>query len=148
MRPNKSVPQTDITCYFIVTSMDHLFNKYAKFFAKLTTNVCVSGDKKCYFFGKFCVHTKWMIPYSNVGQKRNREINRVTKTFCNTAQLGDKRWLINTWFCVMLEDPKTAWKNKQKINSLYSICRVASHNWIAFIDLKNCFIKNFSKKLK
>ena len=26
------------------------------------TNVCVSGGKKCWFFGKFCVRTKWMIP--------------------------------------------------------------------------------------
>ena len=24
--------------------------------------MCVSGSKKCYFFGKFCVSTKWMIP--------------------------------------------------------------------------------------
>ena len=25
------------------------------------TYICVSGGKKCYFFGKFCVHNKWMI---------------------------------------------------------------------------------------
>ena len=25
--------------------------------------VCVSGGKKCWFFGKFCVRTKWMTPY-------------------------------------------------------------------------------------
>ena len=24
--------------------------------------VCVSGGKKCWFFGKFCKRTKWMIP--------------------------------------------------------------------------------------
>ena len=26
------------------------------------TYVCVSGGKKCQFFGKFCVRTKWMTP--------------------------------------------------------------------------------------
>ena len=26
------------------------------------TYVCVSWGKKCWFFGKFCVRTKWMIP--------------------------------------------------------------------------------------
>ena len=26
-------------------------------------HVCVSGSKKCYFFEKFCEHTRWMIPY-------------------------------------------------------------------------------------
>ena len=25
------------------------------------TYVCVSGGKKCWFFGKFCMRTKWMI---------------------------------------------------------------------------------------
>ena len=43
--------------------------KYAKFAEKLTflppdthMYVCVSEGNKCMFFGKFCVHTKSMIP--------------------------------------------------------------------------------------
>ena len=27
------------------------------------TYVCESGGKKCYFFEKFCVRTKWMTPF-------------------------------------------------------------------------------------
>ena len=27
--------------------------------------VCVSGGKKCKFFGNFCVRTLWMTPYSH-----------------------------------------------------------------------------------
>ena len=49
---------------------DHLFSTYAKFpkhwhFLATDTyaSVCVSGGKKCYFLGKFCSRTKWMIPY-------------------------------------------------------------------------------------
>ena len=30
----------------------------------LLTCACVTGGKKCKFFGKFCVRTKWMVPYS------------------------------------------------------------------------------------
>ena len=26
------------------------------------TSVCVSGGKECYFFGKICIRTEWMIP--------------------------------------------------------------------------------------
>ena len=29
-------------------------------------SVPVSGGKKCYFFGKFCVRIKWMIPYREI----------------------------------------------------------------------------------
>ena len=28
--------------------------------------MCVSRCKECYFFGKFCVRTKWMIPYLQI----------------------------------------------------------------------------------
>ena len=27
--------------------------------------VCISGGKKCKFFGKFCVRTKWLVPRVN-----------------------------------------------------------------------------------
>ena len=27
--------------------------------------VGVSEGKKCYFFSKFCIRTKWMMPYEN-----------------------------------------------------------------------------------
>ena len=42
---------------------DHLCSVYAKVSEKLTllVDVCVSGGKKCYFYEKFCVSTKWMI---------------------------------------------------------------------------------------
>ena len=47
---------------------DHSFSTYAKYSEKLIfltldthTYVCVSRGKKCYFFGRFCVRTKWMI---------------------------------------------------------------------------------------
>ena len=41
---------------------DHLFSTQAKFSEKRTcVCVCVSGGKKCQFFGKFCIRTKWMI---------------------------------------------------------------------------------------
>ena len=50
-------------------SRNHSFSMYAKFSEGITflppdthTYRCVSGDKKCYAFGKFCVRTKWMIP--------------------------------------------------------------------------------------
>ena len=29
----------------------------------LLTTECISGGKKCQFFGNVCVRTKWMIPY-------------------------------------------------------------------------------------
>ena len=45
---------------FLVQSVDqlrdHSFSTYEKFSKKLT-DVCVSGGKKCQFFGKFCLHT-------------------------------------------------------------------------------------------
>ena len=44
---------------------EYSFSKYAKFSEKLKflTYVCVSRDKKWKFFGKFCIHIKWMNPY-------------------------------------------------------------------------------------
>ena len=33
-----------------------------------------SEDKKCQFFGKFCVRTKWMIPYSWYRPEKTKEI--------------------------------------------------------------------------
>ena len=48
---------------------NHQFSTYAKFFQKLTfltpwyAHERVSGGKKCYFFGKFCVRTQWTNPY-------------------------------------------------------------------------------------
>ena len=56
------------TIYIYVRN--HSFSTYANFSEKLTflppdrrTYVCLSGDKKRWFCGKFCVRTKWMIPY-------------------------------------------------------------------------------------
>ena len=50
---------------------DHSFSTFAKFSEKTTfitpymqTYLCVSGVKKCYFFGKFRVRIKWMIPFN------------------------------------------------------------------------------------
>ena len=47
----------------------HPISTYAKFFEKLIfltpdmhIYVCVSGGKKCQFFGKFCVRTKRINP--------------------------------------------------------------------------------------
>ena len=45
----------------------HSFSTYTKFFEKLLppdthTYVCISEGKKCSFFEKFCVRTKWMTP--------------------------------------------------------------------------------------
>ena len=52
-------------CYVI---RNHPSSTYAKFSEKLKflppdthTFVCGSGGKKCLFFGKCCVRTKWMI---------------------------------------------------------------------------------------
>ena len=45
---------------------DHLFSTYAKFSEKLLfltqSYMFVSGGNKWSFFGRFCVHTNWMIP--------------------------------------------------------------------------------------
>ena len=40
--------------------MGHEFGKYAKFSEKTNVFYRVSGGKKCQFFGKLCVRTKWM----------------------------------------------------------------------------------------
>ena len=51
----------------------HLFSTYTKYSEKLTfltpwnehvrvRIVCLSGGKKCSFFGKFCVRINWIIP--------------------------------------------------------------------------------------
>ena len=46
----------------IVPPKDHSISKYAKFSEKLTSlvplYVCISGGKKCHFFGKTCIRTK------------------------------------------------------------------------------------------
>ena len=49
----------------MIVLRDHSFTTYSKFSEKLTflsadthTYACVSGGKKCYFFGEFCVRTK------------------------------------------------------------------------------------------
>ena len=37
--------------------------------------MCISGGKKCYFFWKFCVCTKWLIPNKNARLKRLIHLN-------------------------------------------------------------------------
>ena len=40
---------------------------------------CASGGKKCEVFGKFCLHTKWMMPYDNYQILRKTDINTISK---------------------------------------------------------------------
>ena len=40
--------------FVLIIGGNHSFSTYAKFYEKLTY-ACVSGAKKFYFFGKFCV---------------------------------------------------------------------------------------------
>ena len=42
-----------------------MFRKANIFYPLIRTRTCVSKGKKCWLFGKFCVCTKWMIPYTN-----------------------------------------------------------------------------------
>ena len=44
--------------------------------------MCVSGGKKCKFFGKFCVRTTWMTPY---------DIFFLSETFLNISIQSDDR---------------------------------------------------------
>ena len=46
-------------------ALDQSFSMYAKFSKKLTFLRKCSGGKKSQLFGKFFVHTKWMIPLEN-----------------------------------------------------------------------------------
>ena len=47
--------------------------------------MCVSGGKKCYFFGKFCIPTKWMI------QSKKRRIDSSVVAFTFFSENGNRR---------------------------------------------------------
>ena len=65
--------------FFKIISSDHSFNKYAKFSKKLIlptlwyshVRVRIRG-KKCKYFRKFYVSTKWMIPFWNLFFNKRR----------------------------------------------------------------------------
>ena len=86
----------------------------AKFFEKPTflppdthTYVCVSGRKKCYFFGKFCARTKWMIP-NNLKYDADLEYIQITNSyFRRTNQLV--MWMLKA--LRMVARPKINIKN-------------------------------------
>ena len=59
---------------------DDPFSTYHKISEKLTflapykhSHVCLSGDKKCWFFGKFCERTKWMNPCTESSKFSKRQ---------------------------------------------------------------------------
>ena len=66
--------------YFCIR--DHSFSAYAKVSGKLTfltpwyAHMCVSGGKRCSFFGKFCIRATWMTPkilwHAGKGKKYSR----------------------------------------------------------------------------
>ena len=65
--------------------LDRSFSTYAKFSEKLTfpTSWYAHGSKKCWFFGNFCVHTKWTVPsiISFLGQFVYLDLAKFRTTF-------------------------------------------------------------------
>ena len=67
---------------------NHSFSSHSKFPEKITflapcyTHLRVSGGKKCLFFRKLCVRTKWMIP--NQYQKNRDNIYILNVKFVQT----------------------------------------------------------------
>ena len=58
----------------IVSLWDDSFSTYAKF----SENMCVSGSKKCWLFGKFYVRTKWMTPLVSVHDRFQKRLARTS----------------------------------------------------------------------
>ena len=62
---------------------DHSFSTYAKSSENLTFltpwYVWISGGKKCWFFGKYCVLTKWIIPCLNISDKNETKFEDILK---------------------------------------------------------------------
>ena len=64
------------------------------------TFVCVSGGKKCQFFGKFCVRTKWMIPCLLIqfsSQLLQHNVDRLTNLIRSIIATGEFIQSLFTW---------------------------------------------------
>lgn len=60
------------------------------------THVCLSGSKKCEFFGKFCVFSKWTIPscyfsetFSTLRHNASKEISKISRK-CRDGFISQK----------------------------------------------------------
>ena len=62
-------------------SANEVSGKLTFFTRDTETYTCVAGGKECKFLGKFCVHTKWIIP------KQERERKNLSLVFYRIAVL-------------------------------------------------------------
>ena len=97
--------------------------------------VCVSGGKKCKFFGKFCVRTKWMIAYPS---EYRTQIERSEDVRC----LGSLLDILYTFFLHHVSRKTTTYSNFTCAFWTFHRLKKESKPW------KKCFFWHPEKLLK